>query len=199
MSLEKGIAFFFQGIFLPTALFLTIFELIAGWNLAQAQTIGQKVKMKRCFFVDPRVIAFDHLGQVFDRWEMVKHAFSLLPRELFQVLGLVLEIEMVELHALFLVFFVFLTILEESLDRKDHTDHRHGYRRDDIETPRLENGDQEGYPNHDEGWHDQLQEFIRWLLRLRSRWIDQDLVFRTSVDDSRRPVVLWIVLVEVIA
>ena len=116
--------------------------------------------MKRCFFVDPRVIAFDHLGQVFDRWEMVKHAFSLLPRELFQVLGLILEIEMVELHALFLVFFVFLTILEEALDRKDHTDHRHGYRRDDIETPRLENGDQEGHPNHDEGWHDQLQKFI---------------------------------------
>ena len=106
---------------------------------------------------------------------------------------------MVELHALFLVFFVFLTIFEEALNRKDHTDYRHGYRRDDIETPRLENGDQEGYPNHDEGWHDQLQEFIRWLLRLRSRWIDQDLVFRTSVDDSRRPVVLWIVLVEVIA
>ena len=198
MSMEKGIAFFFQGIFLPTTLFLTIFELIAGWNLAQAQTIGQKVKMKRCFFVDPRVIAFDHLGQVFDRWEMVKHAFSLLPRELFQVLGLILEIEMVELHALFLVFFVFLTILEEALDRKDHTDHRHGYRRDDIEPPWLENGDQEGHPNHDEGWHDQLQEFIRWLLRLRSRRIDQDLVFRTPVDDPRRPVVLWIVLVKVV-
>ena len=62
MGLEKGIAFFFQGIFLPTALFLTIFELIASWNLTQAQTIGQKVKMQRCFFVDPRVIAFDHLG-----------------------------------------------------------------------------------------------------------------------------------------
>ena len=199
MSLEQGIAFFFQGIFLPTALFLTIFELIAGWNLAQAQTIGQKVKMKRCFFVDPRVIAFDHLGQVFDGWEMVKHAFSLLTRELLQVLGLVLEIERVELHALFLVFFVFFTILEEALYRKDHTDHRHRYRRDDIEPPRLENGDQEGHPNHDEGWHDQLQEFIRWLLRLRSWRIDQDLVFRTPVDDPRRPVVLWIVLVEVIA
>ena len=153
MSLEQGIAFFFQGVFLPTALFLTIFELIAGWNLAQAQTIGQKVKMKGCFFVDPRVIAFDHLGQVFNRWEMVKHAFSLLPRELFQVLGLVLEIEMVELHALFLIFFVFLTILEKSLYRKDHTDHRHGYRRDDIQPSRLENGDQEGHPNHDERRH----------------------------------------------
>ena len=177
MGLEKGIAFFFQGIFLPTAFFLTIFELIAGWNLAQAQTIGQKVKMKRCFFVDPRVIAFDHLSQVFDGWEMVKHAFSLLPRELLQVLGLVLEIEMVELHALFLIFFVFLTILEKSLYRKDHTDHRHGYRRDDIETPRLENSDQEGHPNHDEGGHDQLQEFIGRFLGLRTRRIDQDLVF----------------------
>ena len=91
---------------------------------------------------------------------MVKHTFSLLARELFQVFGLVLEIEMVEFHALFLVFFVFLTIFEEALDRKDHTDHRHGYCRDDIEPPRLENSDQEGHPNHDEGWHDQLQEFI---------------------------------------
>lgn len=45
---------------------------------------------------------------------------------------------MVELHALFLVFFVFLTILEEALDRKDHTNHRHGYCRDDVEPPRLE-------------------------------------------------------------
>ena len=199
MGLEKGISFFFQSIFLPTAFFLTIFELIAGWNLAQAQAIGQKVKMKRCFFVDPRIIAFDHLGQVFDGWKMVKHAFSLLPRELFQVLGLVLEIEMVELHPLFLVFFVFLTILEEALDRKDHTDHRHGYRRNDIEPSRLENRDQEGHPNHDEGWHDQLQEFIGWFLRLRTRRIDQDLVFRAPVDDPRRPVVLWIVLVKVIA
>ena len=106
---------------------------------------------------------------------------------------------MVELHALFLVFFVFLTILEESLDRKDHTDHRHGYRRDDIEPPRLENRDQEGHPNHDERWHDQLQEFIGWFLRLRTRRIDQDLVFRAPVDDTRRPVVLWIVLVKVVA
>ena len=80
MNLEQGVAFFFQDIFLPTAFFLTIFELIAGWNLAQAQTIGQKVKMKRCFFVDPRVIAFDHLSQVCNRREMVKHAFSLFPR-----------------------------------------------------------------------------------------------------------------------
>ena len=155
--------------------------------------------MKRCFFVDPRVITFDHLGQVFDGWEMVKHTFSLLTRELFQVLGLVLEIEMVELHALFLIFFVFLTILEKSLYRKDHTDHRHGYRRDDIEPPRLENGNQEGHPNHDKGWHDQLQEFIGWFLRLRTRRIDQDLVFRAPIDDPRRPVVLWIVLVEVVA
>ena len=84
---------------------------------------------------------------------------------------------MVELHALFLIFFVFLTILEESLDRKDHTNHRHGYRRNDIETPRLENGDQEGHPNHDEGGHDQLQEFIGRFLGLRTRRIDQDLVF----------------------
>ena len=106
---------------------------------------------------------------------------------------------MVELHALFLVFFVFLTILEEALDRKDHTDHRHGYRRDDIESPWLENRDQEGHPNHDEGWHDQLQEFIGWFLGLRTRRIDQDLVFRTPVDDPRRPVVLWIVLIKVIA
>ena len=106
---------------------------------------------------------------------------------------------MVELHALFLIFFVFLTILEKSLYRKDHTDHRHGYRRDDIESPRLENGDQEGHPNHDKGWHDQLQEFIGWFLRLRSWRIDQDLVFRAPIDDPRRPVVLWVVLVEVIA
>ena len=40
---------------------------------------------------------------------------------------------MVELHALFLSSLYF-TILEKSLYRKDHTDHRHGYRRDDIET-----------------------------------------------------------------
>ena len=103
---------------------------------------------------------------------------------------------MVELHALFLVFFVFLTILEESLDRKDHTDHRHGYCRDDVEPRGWKMVIKRVTPTMMRGGMIQLQEFIRWLLRSRSRRIDQDLVFRTPVDDPRRPVVLWIVLVK---
>ncbi len=102
--------------------------------------------MKRCFFrpVSQRVYPV----KSFDRWEMVNMPSRCFREIAVPVLGLVLELEMVEPTRSFLLSSLYFL---RFLNRKDHTRPQTcGYRRNDIEPSRLENRDQEGHPNHDE-------------------------------------------------
>ncbi|KXT85013.1 hypothetical protein STRDD11_00576 [Streptococcus sp. DD11] len=195
----EGIALLFQRILLAAALLLTVGQLIGGRHLPQTQTVIEKVKVQRRLLVDPVAVAVHQLRQLPDIGEVVEHAVALFALQLGQLNGLVLQIKPVEVHPILLFLLEFLTVFKESPNRENHTGPRHGYRRKDIDPPRLHQRDQHRHPDHEQGRHDQSQELITGLGRFLTGRSDPNLLLRTPVDDPRRAVVVRIIRIKTVA